>query len=366
MKIAFNNLPIQTGHKTRGIGFYAKNLLEHLKENPEVEIQEFSDISEVKDADVVHYPFFDLFQRSLPVIKKFPTVVTVHDVTPLVFPAKYPPGVRGEIKGRLQRRVLKSVSAVITDSKYSKKDIIKYLQLDPNKVFSIHLAPNETFRRIDNKSLLRQISKKYNLPEKFVLYVGDVNYNKNIINTIKASEEIQLPLVICGKQAVEIENLLSGNYALKGPRDFIRSLIGITHPELAHFQEVLRLIRSSHNIQRFGFVSTEDLVRIYNLAGCLLFVSYYEGFGLPILEAQSCGIPVITSNTSSMPEVAGEGALLVDPYNVDGIRLAMQKVLYDGDIRRRLIEKGLENVKRFSWQRTTQQTVDVYKKVVKH
>src|SRR3990167_11054491 len=128
MKVAFNVQPLKTGHRTRGVGAYTKNLLEQLKET-DLEVQEFDDVNEVKKADVIYYPWFDLFLRSLKVNRKIPTVITVHDVMPLLYPRSYPLGIKGKINFYLQKKALRKCRRIITVSKCSKKDIIQHLKI---------------------------------------------------------------------------------------------------------------------------------------------------------------------------------------------------------------------------------------------
>ncbi len=130
MKIAINILPLKSKHKDRGIGLYTSNLVENLKKDPEVKIQEFIHLSEVKNADIVHYPWFDFFFQTLKFGKKFKTIITIHDVIPLIFPKQYPVGIRGKFNFFLQKLALKDCKNIITDSKVSKMDISKYLKID--------------------------------------------------------------------------------------------------------------------------------------------------------------------------------------------------------------------------------------------
>lgn len=359
MKIAFNTLPLSGGHRIRGVGFYTKNLLEQLKKMKGLDVIEFAKLAEVKNVELIHYPFFDLFRETIE-ISKIPVVVTIHDLTPLIFPDAYPPGIRGKLTFGKQKRALRNVQAIMTDSENSKKDIIKYLDVEKSKVFPIHLAPAKHFKQVEDKKRLSKVIEKYNLPNKFALFVGDVNYNKNIPNLIKSVTEAGINLVICGKQATEIESLITSSRAISGPRDLARFIIRKPHPEVGHFREVLHAIRNSKQVIRLGFVSNEDLVVIYNLAQVLLLISFYEGFGLPILEAQACGTPVITSNISSMPEVAGEGAVFVNPYSVDQIAEAIRSATTNKKLRDKMIRKGFKNVKKFSWEKTAKETVKVY------
>lgn len=340
MNISICSLPLKTGHQTRGIGFYTKNLIQGLKKNSDIEIQEFSDISEIKKTDIVHYPFFDLFQRTLPLDKKFPTVVTIHDVIPLIFPNNYPSGIRGSINSFYQRISLRSVKAIITDSEASKMDIERILGINPRKVFSVPLAVSDKCLIIKNKRKLDEIKEKYKLPENFVLFIGSVNWNKNILNLTEASIEAGMNIVLAGKDFENKENL--------------------NHPEKKSYKEFLEKYENNPIVQRLGFVSDDEKNSLITLANSLLLPSIYEGFGLTILEAQICGTPVITGNVSSMPEVAGKGALLVDPYNLKEIKDAILKIKNDLNLRKNLIKNGFENVKKFSWEKTVERTIEVY------
>jgi len=344
MKVAFNSLPLKTEHKTRGIGFYTRNLLADLLQRPDIEIQEFSDISEIKKVDVVHYPFFDLFLRSLPIIKKFPTIVTIHDVIPLIFPRHYPPGIKGFLNNLYQKMALKNVSAIITDSENSKKDIQKFLKVDDGKIFPVYLAPADYFRPIKDKKRLESVSLKYHLPNKFAFYVGSVNWNKNLLNMTAACVKADIDLVLAGKDFEDKLNLY--------------------HPEKRSYAEFLKKFESHSKVHILGFIPDEDLAVIMNLSKVILLPSFYEGFGLPILEAQACGTPVITSNVSSMPEIAGKGTILVDPNSVGEIAQAIREIINDQKSRKNLIDKGLENIQRFSWEKTIKETIKVYQYAV--
>ena len=343
MKIALNASSLSSGHKTRGIGFYTKHLLEHLKTQKDIEVEEFSTIQEVTSTDVVHYPSFDFFFKTLQINTQFPTVITIHDVTPLVFSKHYPPGIKGRLNFHFQKKSVQKAQAIITDSEASKKDIHKYLGISSDKIFVTYLAPAEHFKKITDKKLFDSIRKKYHLPETFFLFTGNVNWNKNLINMTQACVEE-------GKDLV----LLGGSF---------ESTTNLDHPEMRSYKEFLEKFKDNPLVHTFGFTPNEDLVVIMNMATALLLPSFYEGFGLTILEAQTCGIPVITSNTSSMPEVAGDGAVFVDPYKIQSIRDALGKVSIAKN-KEELIKLGLENVKRFSWDKCAKETIDVYKKVI--
>lgn len=344
IKISINSSPLSSGHKTRGIGFYTKNLLAYLKQIPELEIIEFTKLSEVKKTDVIHFPYFDLFQHSLSGNLKFPTVVTVHDVIPLVFPQHYPPGIKGFINLQLQKFSLKKMSAIITDSEASKKDIIKYLGIKPEKVYVIYLAPAGHFKIIDDKAELKKTAAKFQLPEKFALFSGSVNWNKNLLNLTASCLRAKIDLVLIGKDFESQDNL--------------------NHPEKRSYKQFLEKYSQNPLVHIKGFVEDEDLVKITNLATLVLLPSFYEGFGLPIVEAQACGIPVITSNMSSMPEAAGDGALFVNPKDVSQISQAILEIINNPGVVENLREKGLENIKRFSWKKVALDTIKVYRQIL--
>jgi glycosyltransferase involved in cell wall biosynthesis len=349
MKIAIDVSPLQTGHRVRGVGFY----LEHLKDalvkyfpkNQYVFFESGEKLPE--DIDLVHFPYFEPFFLELPLYKKFKTVVTVHDLTPIVFPENFPSGIKGKIKWKMQRFALKRASAVITDSESSKKDIKKYAGVRENKIHVIYLAAGEDFKRLRTEDVrLKEMRKKFGLPEKFVLYVGDVTWNKNLPRLIDTIKEVNLPLVMVGK------SLVSEDYDKSSPWN-------------ADLNRVNELTKGDSNIMKLGFVSGEELVQLYNLATVFAMPSLYEGFGLPILEAMACGCPVVTSKEGSLPEVAGDAAFYVDAYDMNNIAEGIEKVFKDEKLRKELSEKGLENVKRFSWKKTAEETIEAYKQVLK-
>jgi glycosyltransferase involved in cell wall biosynthesis len=269
----------------------------------------------------------------------------VHDLTPIVFPQAFPSGIKGKLKWQMQRFALKRASAVITDSESSKRDIKKYAGIKESKIHVIYLAAGEQFIKLKTENVkLKEIAKRYGLPEKFVLYVGDVTWNKNLPRLIAAVKETKLPLVMVGK------SLVSQDYDKSSPWN-------------ADLNRVNELTKGDSNIMRLGFVSKEELVQLYNLATVFVMPSLYEGFGLPVLEAMTCGCPVITTKEGSLQEVAGNGAFYVDAYDVESIAKGIKKVFDSEELQKELSEKGLENVKRFSWKDTASQTLKVYESI---
>jgi glycosyltransferase involved in cell wall biosynthesis len=328
----------------RGVGKYTAQLLPALRATKKVKVVEFKDRFNLNSVDLIHYPYFDFFFLTLPFFKKKKTVVTVHDCTPLVLPQSYPPGVRGKIKFYLQRMSLKGVSAVIADSESSKKDIVRFLGVPEKKIKVIYLAADRQYQKISQSgkwpSLIR---KKYNPGENFILYVGDINPNKNLPRLIRTFAGL--------------------------PQDYNLVLVGkaFKNPRLAEVKSLNWLIRElglQKRIRFPGFVPDKELVKIYNLAKVFCLPSLYEGFGFPILEAMACGCPVVTANTSSMPEVAGEAAVLVDPNSEKSILEGLRKIIENSDLRNQLIDKGFKRAEEFSWQKTAQETIAVYREVL--
>src|SRR3989344_1337554 len=174
MKVALDISPLKTGHKVRGIGSYTQQLVEEFKKGDYgIDFEFFDSQNFSSSSDLIHYPYFDLFFHTLPIKKAKPRIVTIHDVIPLVFPKFFPIGIKGALNLFLQKRALAKVDAVICDSETSKKDIISKLSFPGEKIRVVYLAPGPNFKKI-NTSQLFKIKNKYSLPEKFVLYVGDV------------------------------------------------------------------------------------------------------------------------------------------------------------------------------------------------
>ena len=322
-KVGFITSPLSNANAVRGVGFYTRRLLPELKKQA-VKFG-FEIVENDMSAKIVHYPFFDLFRHTLPIFKSAKTVVTVHDVIPLEFPDHYPPGIKGWFNLQLQKLALSGVEGVITDSHASVQAIRKYLSVSHAKIKLIYLAADEKFKP-------KKVTKKYTLPKKFVLYVGDVNWNKNIPGLIKACDQINYPLVIVGKQATEIDKM------------------DLSHPELKHLKDL-----DFKNVIRLGFVSDEELVDIYNLASVYCQPSFAEGFGLPVLEAMACGTPVACSRTHSLPEIAGPTASYFDPHNTSSMAKAIKSATPKG---------VMDQAKNFSWDKTATQTLQVYSEII--
>jgi len=224
--------------------------------------------------------------------------------------------------------VKRRANLFLTISEFSKGEITELLHIPPERVHVVPCACAETMGRITEPEALSRLREKYGLPEQFVLFVGNTNPRKNLRRLAQAfdlAKEQGLPhrLVIAGEQGWKFDR----EDALKG----------LKHPEDVCF---------------IGFVPDEDMPALYSAASLFAFPALYEGFGIPVLEAQACGTPVLTSSCSSLPEVGGDAAVYVDPYDENAIRDGMLKLLWDPALAASLVEKGYENVRRFSWEKS--------------
>jgi len=288
--------------------------------------------------DLIHDPY-EIGPLSFDI--PFKKIITIHDVTPLLFPKLY--GLIGIMLHKiLYKKTVRNVDKIITCSTFSKKDIIKYLKVSQEKIKVIYNAADEKFKPLKQKEII-EVRQKYNLGAQFILYVGLLHPRKNIPSLIKAYHKLKKEgmgnkLVIAGKR--------SGKYK-----------------EIFKTVERLNLQK---NVIFTGYVPDEDLPALYNAADLFVYPSLYEGFGLPPLEAMACGTPVITSNTSSLPEVVGNAGIMIDPYDVDGLAKAMYKVLRNDRLRDDMIKKGLKRAKMFSWEKAAKETLDVYEEICSH
>lgn len=344
MKIAVNIAPLKGDHaeqhKVRGSGFYLTNLqkalLEYDKENTYTFFTKEKEIQ--SDCDIVHYPYFEPFFLTIPLQRKYKTIVTVHDLTPIVFPKHFPAGVKGTVKWFIQKQSLRHVEAIITDSSASKHDIHRLTGVDNNRIHVVYLAAgNEQVE----KEIIPDVRKKYNLPKTFGLYVGDATWNKNLSRVVAAFTKLNIPLVMVGK-ALSQEH------------------IDLENPWNKDLARVQAHVRNNALFKILGFVPKEDLLGLYKAASVFVMPSLYEGFGLPILEALQAGCPVVTSKEGSLPEVAGDAAYYVDAYSDIDITAGIKTVLNDPKLQASLIEKGKEQAKKFTWRQTALQTVAVY------
>ncbi len=290
----------------------------------------------VSPLDLFHSP-----DHVFPACKKIPTVLTIHDLAFLIYPENYTRINRRYLMAMIPKSV-RNARKIITDADNTKKDLVRLLKVPEEKIHVIHPGIESRFRPM-SKDNGTEIRARYYVPNDFyLLYVGTLEPRKNLANLIKAYYEIknnkgiQHKLVICGAAGWLYQKL---------------------------FKLVVEL-DLQNDIVFTGHIPDEHLPAVYSRAELLIYPSIYEGFGLPPLEAMACGIPVICSNTSSLPEVVGDAAILIDPYNIEKIAEAMIRVISDEDLKSELKEKGLKRAKAFTWEKTAEETLKVYREAV--
>lgn len=265
-------------------------------------------------------------------------VITVHDLTYELFPQWH---TRGNILRYKNTYIsaLKKMDRIIAVSENTRNDLIKLYKIDPKKIKAIYEAPDEIYRPTEDLKRFAQIKRKYDLPDRFILFVGVIEPRKNIVGLIEAYHQlmgsIQQKLVIVGKKGWLYEDV---------------------------FKTVERL-NLKKDIIFLDYIPKEELVFLYTACDLFVYPSLYEGFGLPPLEAMACGAPVISSNTSSLPEVIGDAGILIAPTNIEDLSTSMYKVLTDENLQEAMKLKGLERAKLFSWKKAAQETIKIYEEV---
>ncbi|MCR4817755.1 MAG: glycosyltransferase family 4 protein [Fretibacterium sp.] len=281
----------------------------------------------VRDNESDVFLFLNSQAPSLPVRGKI--ITCLHDITPFRVPETFPPSYIDVFKGFFSN-VLKNATKIITDSEFSKQDIIDYAHIDESRIEVVYCGVNAEEFAMPCPSP-ENVRAKYNLPEKYVLYFGTCGPRKNVESVVRAYA--RLP------EATRHE------YALV-----------ITNPS-----DAVKACAAENNVtpHYLSGVSTEDKPAVYQMASVLVWLSIYEGFGLPIVEAQAAGTPVVCSNVTSLPEVAGDAAVLVEPMDTEAAAAAIERCLYDAPFRQDLTARGRENIKRFSWDNAAEKLHDI-------
>jgi len=277
-------------------------------------------------------------QYNAPLLCPAPIVVTVHDVSFIEHPEYFPWGSAWQLRlttGHTIRRAAK----VLTISQFSRQRISRAFHIDPEEIVVTPLAAQEHFRPVNRAQAIRRLEERFRIHRRFLLNVGDLQPRKNHLGLLQAFHglihtvpQLQHLLVLAGKETWFT------------PR--IR-------------QEIQRL-GLGDRVLFTGFVEEQDLAALYNACDLFVFPTFYEGFGLPVIEAMACGRPVICSNTSSLPEVVDAAAILVDPRSTVEIVRAARDVLLDAELRERLEKHSLQRARVFSWRETARQTLEVY------
>jgi glycosyltransferase involved in cell wall biosynthesis len=255
--------------------------------------------------------------------------LTIHDLAFIVHPECSVPSLEWYLHQAVDRAVARA-DLILADSENTRQDLLRFKGADPGKVKVLYLGVEPHFHPIEDRPFLEAVRTRYKLPERFFFMAGTIQPRKNLPRLFEAlaglREEQRIPIVVAGKPGWLYQDTFDAVERL-GLQKWVRFL---------------------------GFVPDEDLPALYNLALALTYVPLYEGFGLDVLEAMACGSPVLTSSTSSLPEVTGDAAVLVDPTDVAAIRGGLRRLLEDAELRSRLRQAGLERAKRFTWDRAAE------------
>jgi glycosyltransferase involved in cell wall biosynthesis len=269
---------------------------------------------------------------SLPLGNGVRKIFTIHDLRSLRISDNSIPQ---DIKAL--HKTLREADSIITVSNTTKKDILEFFDVSSDKIKVIYLGVDERFKPIKNGEDLEFIKKKYGLNKKYFFSLGQVP-RKNI------------------KRLIKTFNIF------KYKEDFLLVIGGVGNDGVwvKEYRELVDRMNLEDKVKFIGYIPDEDLPLLYNASKCFVFPSLYEGFGIPILEAMRCKIPVITSNVSALPEIGGEAALYVNPYDERDIAKTMEKIVEDEELRFSLIQKGLKRAKEFSWEKMARETLKIY------
>jgi len=281
-------------------------------------------------------------QYTAPLGCSVPVVVSVHDVSFLEHPEYFP--FYRTLQLRLTvRQTIRKAARILTGSEFSRDSIARAYGLDPDRITVVPNAAAQCFHPVPREAARGEMRGRFGMAAPFILSVGDLQPRKNHVGLIEAFARLiharpQLPhhLILAGKDT----------WFARRVRDAAR------HSGVAD------------RIRFLGFVSDDDLLQLYNACDLFCFPSFYEGFGLPVLEAMACGAPVVCSNTSAIPEVADGAALFFNPYNPDKITRAMLDLIQHRELQARTRRLGLQRAAHFNWRKTAQQTLEVYYEVV--
>ncbi len=279
---------------------------------------------------IFHSTYFTTYKNL-----KIPQVLTIHDMTYEKFPAFFNKKPDMEFIKR-KKRCVDSSDAIICVSEHTRQDVINYYDIDKNKVSVIHLGVNHNFKKITDETVKKNFLKRINIQKPYLLYVGGRKGYKNFSTLLYAfniltNKDLDMVVVGGGEFTEEENNIING-------------------------------LSLRNRIYNLGFVPDNELIMLYNCAAAFVFPSLYEGFGIPILEAMACGTPMALSNVSSLPEVAGDSAIYFNPRDIDDMANKIRQAISEGG-NSEYVKTGFERVKHFSWNKTAQETFNVYKRV---
>lgn len=286
--------------------------------------------------DVFHFTF----SQNVPLLKSGHVVVTVHDLISIIFREHYRHNKLRPLFDWMWTRATRRADKIIAVSESTKRDIVEYLDVPENKIKVVYEAADPIYGPVAGGEV-ESAKKRFKINGSYIMYVGGMDPRKNLDGLLNAYGRLPADLNCEHKLVVA------------GRRDQ-------WYPGI---EKLITKLGLRERVIFTGFVPDEMLVALYNGASVFVLPSLYEGFGLPLLEAMSCGTPVVCSNAASIPEVVGDAALMVDPRDIDGLATAIERVLTDSELREGLREKGFKRAKSFSWEKTARGTLAVYEEV---
>jgi glycosyltransferase involved in cell wall biosynthesis len=262
--------------------------------------------------------------------------MTIHDITTITASESHDFITKANER-LLLKKTLFNVNCIISDSYRTKEDLIRVFHLPSEKIFVIHLAANPIFKPLNQIQFHRSL-ETISIPERFILYTGTLEKRKNLLTLMRAFYALK-------KEGIPHKLVLAGK-------------CGNVKNEMKNLLRHLNLLK---DVIFTGYIPVEDLLYLYNNADVFVYLSYYEGFGLPPLEAMACGCPVICSNSSSLPEVIGDAGILVNPHSVEEVKNSIKKFLNDPGFRKEMSQRSIERSLLFSWEKCARETYKVYK-----
>ncbi|KRQ87793.1 Alpha-D-kanosaminyltransferase [Caloramator mitchellensis] len=347
-----------------GIGTYVQNLLKYMlsidKQNEYLLYWHGDNYIDLMDKNVTacitskrHHRFFEEYfipsslenkkidiyllpqnGMGIPIEKKCKIITTIHDLIPYVMPETVGKGYLKKFISQMPR-VIENSDCIITVSNYSKKDILRFFDIDEDKVKVIYLAAEKYFVPLDKEYSRNYLSEKYNIQDNFLLYLGGFSPRKNVDSLFYAYSKL-------------LKNLSS---------DIKLVIIGQSRDDKARLEKLSQELNIQNRVIFTGYVPYEDLPYFYNSCTIFVYPSLYEGFGLPPLEAMSCKVPVIASNQTSIPEIVGDAALLINPYDIGELANSIELLLSCPALQAEYSLKGYERSKNFSWEKTAKETL---------
>ena len=285
--------------------------------------------------DVLHV------QYTAPPLAPCAVVATIHDLSFEHLPQTFNRRSRAQLRLTV-RRTARNAAQILTLSEFSRRDIIETYGIDPQRIAVTPAAPPAHFRPVTSETDLRRIRATYGIERDYILALGSIQPRKNLVRLINAYSLLWK----------ERQSLVKPQLVIAGKRGWLE----------AETMRAAELSVAAHDIRFIGYVDETDLPALFSGAMCFAYPSYFEGFGLPVLEAMQCGTPVIAGNRTSLPEVAGDAALLVDPFDQTAIADALGNLMENPGRRADLRVKGIERARQFSWQQTARLTLEAYER----